>query len=215
MLKAIASTVLALLLGLCLTGPVASDDDARPPGDKDSDERFDYCVEEAEICSWGCFNDFGHLPREGAFWSTCEEACGAEYGACQDAERGVRIGVTFFDFSESPGVLDSPPRQGAHTVPIGNLGIAEVERVCSRVHGIFDHTADFFGCINRQCDDKGSCVILCKGGNCLAITPDKLPGRFTLLGILQNGDNVDRKPPALSPDSPDDDDVVGCGQNCG
>ncbi len=216
MLKAIGFAVLALVIGLMIAAP-ADAANPSPPGKKGSGERLDYCQDALMACALRCL-EFYPDDKDGGLLNFCNGGCVGSFDACVDAAAGTQLGPDAFEPSQSPGVLDESDLHPVHTVPVGNLGAAEVERVCSRVNGIFGRTSNGFGCINRHCDDKGSCTLVCYGGNCLAITPDKLPDRVTLLGILQNGSGVDRRPPALSPDSPDEDGGGGddgCGQNCG
>jgi hypothetical protein len=203
MLKAVGYAILPLILGLVLASTAV----AVPPGKKGSKERRDHCVDLLLVCVVGCT-----IFDSNDEFVDCNNDCNNEYGICMDAKTGGPAeDVT--DIDQSPGVLSEPDLHNVHVVPIGPIGATQVEQACKRVGGEFGRFDNAFGCINRLCDDKGNCVITCYGGNCLAITPDQLPDQVTLLGILQNGDNVDRRPPALSPDSPDDD--GGCtGKGC-
>jgi hypothetical protein len=214
MLKAVGYALLALLVGLLLAAATLAEE-KRPPGKAGSTERIDYCFDISEACDRKCEEDWAHAPN--VFLPTCKEGCNESYRECIDAEATFTLGDSFFDILQSPGVLDESDLEDFHTTPVGGLTATQVEGACARVDGVFGRTENGYGCINRKCDEKGSCVLVCYRGKCEAITPDPLPDRITLIGILQNGNSVDRRPPALSPDSPDDDNDGGggCGQDCG
>jgi hypothetical protein len=214
-LKAVGYALLSLLVGSLLAAAAIAEE-KKPPGNAGSTERTDYCWDLNQACEKKCDEDWAHAPN--VFLPTCKEVCTDDYRECVYAKVRFTLRNSFFDLLQSPGVLDESDLEDFHTTPVGGLTATEVEHACSRVDGVFGRTENGFGCINRKCDDKGSCVLVCYGRKCEAITPDALPDRITLIGILQNGDGVDRRKPALTPDSPDDDDNGGgsgeCEENC-
>lgn len=188
MLKAIGYTLLTLAFGLMVAGAAVAET-KKPPGKRDSDERRYFCGNQHIQCEADCDKEWGDYPN--VFLPTCKEACADEAAECLKAERTYRLQSNMFDVLQSPGMLGEAG-SGSITTPVGGLNANEVERACTRVHGLYGRTTNGFGCINASCDDKGSCFLVCYGGNCLAITPSKLPDSVTLLGILQGGNNVGR-----------------------
>jgi hypothetical protein len=179
-----ALALLAMLAGLAVAA------EKKPPGEPGSTSRQEWCANESVTCDIQCVTDFDDLP--GIFEPTCNDACEAEYQACLKARVGATIRIPMFDILQSPGILGADDISPYHTQPVGGLGAAEVEQACKRVNGLFGRTKNGFGCVNAKCDPAGECTLVCYGGNCLAITPGQLPDRVTLIGILQNGDNVSR-----------------------
>ena len=75
-------------------------------------------------------------------------------------------------------------------------GVSELRSACSTAKGQFDISPDGKGyaCTTANCDGKGgSCTVACdNNNNCTGQTPSRLTVPTTLLGILQNGDMVER-----------------------
>lgn len=186
--KAISAALLALGLALLLAAPGFAEDNR--PGVPGSDERNDYCDLEYIKCDQACEEEWGHLP--GIFWPTCREGCDYEWGYCKAAPRTGRLANNILDILQSPGVLDQAGDPNANTVPVGSLGAAELERACTSVRGVFGKSTDGFGRMNPRCAETGVCVVICFRGRCVAMTPARLPDGVTLIGILQNGNNVVR-----------------------
>lgn len=71
----------------------------------------------------------------------------------------------------------------------------QLQGVCESVKANFVNVAGFgYTCSKPDCDKKGNdCSIVCHNDrSCTALTPDAIRHAVSLLGILQNGDNIDR-----------------------
>ena len=78
---------------------------------------------------------------------------------------------------------------------------SQLRGVCSKVEGDFNRPEGFgYLCVKPDCNGKGDyCSIVCPDGRqCTATTPDVLKGAASLIGILQNGDNILRSKPSAS-----------------
>ena len=74
----------------------------------------------------------------------------------------------------------------------------QLQGVCTRVRADFTSLKGFgYSCVRPNCNGKGDyCSIICHGDrHCTAGTPDVLRGPVSLIGILQNGDNIFRTEP--------------------
>jgi hypothetical protein len=74
----------------------------------------------------------------------------------------------------------------------------QLQGVCTRVKADFTSLKGFgYSCVKPNCNGKGDyCSIICHGDRqCTAGTPDVLRGAVSLIGILQNGDNIFRTEP--------------------
>ena len=62
-----------------------------------------------------------------------------------------------------------------------------------------------YSCINKTCaGPRTACLIYCAEGKCVGGMPNKPASGLTLIGILQNGTNVNRGGAAEEPVSGDD-----------
>ena len=71
----------------------------------------------------------------------------------------------------------------------------QLRGVCTRARANFTKLEGFgYSCVKSNCNGEGDyCSIVCHGDRrCAAGTPDVIKGAVSLLGILQNGDNIDR-----------------------
>jgi hypothetical protein len=174
MIKLIARTVLALSIWLVLFLPAS----AQLANNGVSREDEEICTDTLLICVLAC----GIYPND-ELYKSCNQDCNEDFGICV---RG--------DLAQSTNPGQPKPPSGVHTVGVGAIGEAEVERACRTVRGNFADVANGFGCVKQMCSPKGNCTVACLGGRCYAVTPDPLPPNMTLLGILQNGSNTVRDP---------------------
>lgn len=76
----------------------------------------------------------------------------------------------------------------------GKHGMDKIAGACASAGGEFviHEDAGGYGCVNKNCDGKGGdCHVACdNGGNCNGSTPARIAKAVTLLGLLQNGNNV-------------------------
>jgi hypothetical protein len=76
----------------------------------------------------------------------------------------------------------------------GKMSVTDLAGACGAAGGSFGFSADggTYGCGKANCDGKGNdCTIVCDtGGNCSSSNPSRITGSVTILGLLQNGDNV-------------------------
>ena len=211
MLKATGRAV--LVLGLLLIVAVASPGVAREPGKKGTTQRADYCSDVYAGCLKVMCGDGDMLNAADLDWLLeCSAKCQVQYGRCMDAERTIGPGFDNMLPGFSIGVLaEDGAALDVNDIDLSPITRPRLEAACTSVGGAFaDVEPGNYGCVNRDCDSKGGhCVVICFGSKCMAMTPGKLAGNLTLIGILQNGDSVDRSKPELTPDSPDDD--GGCG----
>lgn len=80
----------------------------------------------------------------------------------------------------------------------------QLQGVCTRVGADFTSLKGFgYTCVKPNCNGKGDyCSIVCHGDRrCTAGTPDVLRGPVSLIGILQNGDNIFRTEPDAKEDN--------------
>lgn len=170
MFKTFASACLVLLLAAVLAAaPAGAAQRSGGLGEVDREQCFDELIECVAECTW----------MDDAGFAECNDDCNGDYGICI---RGDGIA--------HEGTFRPPNRRNEHVMAVGLVGAADLESACTRVDGLFSHSTEMYGCINRTCDAAGSCTLVCTGGNCFAITPGKLPDHITLIGILQNGDGV-------------------------
>ena len=77
-------------------------------------------------------------------------------------------------------------------------GVGDLRQACSRGGGQFSIAADGsgYGCTKKNCDGNGGvCEVACdNNNNCVGSTPTRLDKPTTLIGILQNGNEVIRDP---------------------
>ena len=75
-----------------------------------------------------------------------------------------------------------------------HLGAGDLQSACGKAGGTYtpDENGDGGECKKDNCDGKGGyCSVGChKDGTCVSSTPTILTRPVTLIGILQNGDNV-------------------------
>lgn len=76
----------------------------------------------------------------------------------------------------------------------GTHGMVEIAGACANAGGSFQihEDAGGYGCTKKNCDGKGGdCHVSCdNGGNCQGSTPARIITPVTMLGLLQNGNNV-------------------------
>ena len=84
-------------------------------------------------------------------------------------------------------------------------GVGDLRLACSRGGGQFSIAADGsgYGCTKKNCDGNGGvCEVACdNNNNCVGSTPTRLDKPTTLIGILQNGNEVIRDPVTPGTDS--------------
>jgi hypothetical protein len=182
MLRLLFRTLLVLSLGLFLALPAAAERKISSAEQEECDNEILECV---VACTF--------LEDDAQFW-ICNNDCNDNFGICTRGDGVASTGGAAGQAGQSTaGVLGTPNPGSPHATAVGAIGEAEVERACKRVSGVFGRMSNAFGCINDSCE-KGNCSLVCYGGKCFALTPDPLPERLTLLGILQNGDMVSRDP---------------------
>lgn len=96
------------------------------------------------------------------------------------------------------------PEYSRSDILVNPVSETRLEHVCELVPGAdFDRTETQFGCFKEGCNEgKGSCFVVCVGRKCFGRMPDKPVGGLTMIGILQNGDNVVHIPPKIEEDKP-------------
>jgi hypothetical protein len=76
-------------------------------------------------------------------------------------------------------------------------GFSELQSQCVDLGGTFTKSPDGNGyaCTMDNCDGQGGvCTVACDNDqNCVGSTPTRITQPVSLRGILQNGDNIDRK----------------------
>jgi hypothetical protein len=130
-----------------------------------------------------------------------EEALDEHYRYCCHKSGGeyVKYGAN--------GYCVAPPASAGFALSLGILkdwvNSGRLEQVCRDVDGLFDKglSGKSHLCKKENCDLRGGeCQIVCaKDQQCVFLTPDRLTGRVTLFGILQNGDNVNHSREEASP----------------
>jgi len=148
-----------------------------------------------ELCIGGCADS----------WSQCTgfphpQASGSSSGQTNMPDAGV------FD----PGsIIDQSDLFG-----ISLVNSARVENACDKVPSAqFSSSERLYGCLNKTCAGLGTtCLILCTEGKCFGGMPDKPKSGLTLIGILQNGNNVTR---GGSAEEPADSGASGSGESGG
>lgn len=180
MFKVISTFCLSLAFAALLASPAAAQ--VRNDGGlgNSSDTCADALLECVLDCTW--------LEDDGEF-ATCNQDCNEDFGICSRGDI-ASTGGTAGTAGQSTGTFEPPNGRNRHVVAVGLVGAAEVEGACRRVGGEFAQSPDTYGCINRLCTATGNCTFACFRGSCTAITPDRLTGPMTLIGILQNGDSV-------------------------
>jgi hypothetical protein len=196
--------LLALVASIAFALPAASQQKKQGAVDQEA------CDDAILECVVGCtFLD------DDVQWEICNQDCNEDFGICSRGDGVAMQGGSGAgaDAGQSDGVLGEANLHNVHVVRIGLVGEAQLERACTKVKGVYSKATNAFGCVNRQCEAKGSCTLVCYGGNCLAITPGRLLAPITLLGILQNGDKVHHGPLLVEEDTGggDDDGSGGCG----
>ncbi len=216
MFKIIAAVVTAVLLALLPAASALSADN----GTKGSKERAAYC---SDVHS-GCLKVYcdGADTLDTMIW--CTTKCQQIYGSCLDAARGSNPLVEGMPAGQSAGVLaEEGTDLGLNIVNLPLIAEARLESACTRVPGAVFALLERgnYGCVNHDCDDKGGfCTVTCVGGKCSGFTPGKQTGNLTIIGILQNGDNIDRSKPIDEPGGGGGDDSGGeeepeCNGGCG
>lgn len=85
----------------------------------------------------------------------------------------------------------------------GKMSVTDLAGACGKAGGTFGFSADgdTYGCGKPNCDGQGNeCTIICDtGGNCSGSSPSRITGATTILGLLQNGNNVYHTPPIAGP----------------
>jgi len=135
-----------------------------------------------DLCIGGCADS----------WSQCTgfphpQASGSSPGQTNMPDEGVFDPGSSIDRSDLFG--------------ISLVNSAKLESVCSKVPSAqFASSERLYGCLNKTCAGPGkTCRIVCTEGKCFGGMPNKPASGLTLIGILQNGDNVYRGGSAEEP----------------
>ena len=187
------AVVFVFLLVLVFVSPASA---LKPAGKRGSDERRDWCDLDHVMCILNCPGVSGD-----SWFDTCNQQCNKERGRCMNARTGATIDPGVLDPNQSAGVLREPNALG-YNFELEGIRLTDLEKTCQRITGaILAKDDGVVGCLNRRWLAEGDCSILCKGDKCYASMPEKPPGRLTLIGILQGGDNVYHDTPTAPPRS--------------
>lgn len=186
---------LTLLVGIASPAPAAEDDSSTE-------------MSLLEHAFWICEED--HILRESSSaLQCCDEGacitCSKDFSVCH-IESNTRG-------SASPGTglasvgLNIRPMQDRPSE-------AQLQGVCTSVKANCTNLEGFgYSCMKPNCNGKGDyCTIVCHDDRrCTAGTPDVIKGAVSLRGILQNGNNIDRRDsgsesPSDTDSGPDDGD---------
>ena len=186
--------VLALVLALGSTANAAAI----------SDDVRNVCNAAADLCLTTCALNYTKEGFSGALsYDLCTDSCldnWSDYTGLPHPEaNGSSPGQTNIP---DEGVFD-PGRSidESDLFGIGLVNSARVESACSKApNALFSSSETLYGCLKKTCAGPGTtCLILCTDGKCFGGMPKKPARGLTLIGILQNGDNVHRGGAAEEP----------------
>lgn len=111
-------------------------------------------------------------------------------GECTETPQSF-VAPTGSDHATGAVLERGPGEPALFEIEFVNAG--RLQNVCLQVKGDFQRTRTSHSCTNAACAKSDmACIVRCADGKCVGGMPDKSSGPVTLLGILQNGDTINR-----------------------